>query len=92
MVAVAFEYDGDKHRSNIVKHGIGLNAAAAFKFDTAKISPDTRRDYGEERSMAYGFIGDMLYALVFTMRGSTMRLISLRKANSKERKRYHEQT
>jgi uncharacterized DUF497 family protein len=35
-------------------------------------------------------IGDTLYALVFTMRGSALRVISLRKANRKERNRYEE--
>jgi uncharacterized DUF497 family protein len=43
---------------------------------------------GEVRTRALGFIGHTLYALVFTMRGSVLRVISLRKANRKERNQY----
>ena len=46
--------------------------------------PDTRWDYGEERFESVGFIGKRLFVLVFTPRGEKRRLISLRKANSRE--------
>ena len=87
-----FEFDSSKNEGNIAKHGIALTVAVDFEFATAKISRDTRRDYGEDRSVAYGFIADGLYAFVFTMRGEKMRLISLRKANQEERDRHHGQT
>lgn len=75
-----------------MKHGIDLAAAVNFDFRTAQMSRDTRRNYGEERTVAYGFIGEHLHALVYTMRGPKMRLISLRKANQEETDRYHGQT
>lgn len=40
--------------------------------------------------MALGFIGDRLHVLVFTMRGQTLRVISLRRANERECARYAE--
>jgi hypothetical protein len=67
-----------------------MGAAANFDFDTAKTFSDTRRNYGEDRIIALGFIADGLHVLVFTMRGRTLRVISLRKANRKERKAYHD--
>ncbi len=59
-----------------------------FNFASAIYTIDTRKDYGEVRTRALGFVGDKLYALVFTMRGSALRVISLRRANRKERNRY----
>jgi uncharacterized DUF497 family protein len=61
---------------------------ADFDFGSAIYAQDARQDYGEIRTRALGFIGDSLYALVFTMREGTLRVISLRKANRKERIRY----
>lgn len=52
---------------------------------------DTRRDYGEVREVGLGVIGDRLYCVVFTQRGDTMRIISLRKANSREIELYESQ-
>ncbi len=49
---------------------------------------DARHDHGEVRTQALGRIGGRLHMLVFTMRGSTVPAISLRKASTRERKRY----
>jgi len=47
-----------------------------------------RFDYGEQRLWAFGRIRDRLYVLTFTRRESAVRVISLRKANSREEKIY----
>ena len=59
-------------------------------FGSALYASDTRKDYGEPRTRALGTIGGILYSLVFTMRGSALRVISLRRASRRERKRYAE--
>ncbi|MEK7820022.1 MAG: BrnT family toxin, partial [Pseudomonadota bacterium] len=46
------------------------------------------RRYDEPRNVSFGFIGPRLYALVWTPRGTIVRVISLRKANRREIKRY----
>jgi uncharacterized DUF497 family protein len=56
--------------------------------DAARIIPDLRRDYGEARFRAIGPIAGRLHSLAFTMRGGTLRAISLRKANERERRLY----
>ena len=56
----------------------------------AVIDPDRRYDYGEDRFQALGLIEARLYLLVFTMRGDVLRAISLRKASTKEVRRYDE--
>ena len=51
---------------------------------------DTRREYGEIRLIALGYICDRLHVLAFTIRDGNIRPISLRKANSREISRYDE--
>jgi hypothetical protein len=53
---------------------------------------DTRRDYGETRYIALGHIGDRVHSLVFTPRGDALHVISLRKANRREVRRYETET
>jgi uncharacterized DUF497 family protein len=84
------EFDSEKDRANRRKHGISLAAAAEMDFLVAQIVPDNRRDYGETRFRACGWIGGRLHMLVFTLRGDVVRAISLRKANEREKRR-HEQ-
>ena len=87
-------FDPAKDAANQTKHGISLTEAAGFEWDTAMVWPDTRRDYGEVRMVALGYIGLRIMALVFVDRPpekpTERRIISLRKANSREVKRYAE--
>ena len=71
--------------------GISFERAATFEWDTALIAEDTRRDYGERRFQALGVIEGRLHVLVFTPRDGKTHVISLRKANQREVKRYEAQ-
>jgi uncharacterized protein len=51
---------------------------------------DTRQNYGEKRIITIGLIGKSVCVVVYTERGNTIRIISARKANERERRRYHE--
>lgn len=85
-------YDPAKDSSNQAKHGLSLALADGLEWDTLECKPDTRRDYGEPRQLGYAIAGDRLYCVVFVDRpdGAPIerRIISLRKANSREVKRY----
>jgi uncharacterized DUF497 family protein len=87
-------FDPSKDAANLAKHGVSLTEAAGFEWGTAVIWPDTRRDYGEARMVALGYIGLRIMVLVFIDRPpeqpTERRVISLRKANSREVKRYAE--
>ena len=87
-------FDQAKDAANLAKHGVSLTEAAGFEWGTAVVWPDTRRDYGEARMVALGYIGLRIMALVFVDRPpeqpTERRIISLRKANSREVKRYAE--
>lgn len=84
------EFDPTKDVANQIKHGLSLAEANRMELDTAVIDPDFRYAYGEDRFQALGQIDGRLHLLVFTMRGNVLRAISLRKANSKEVRRYDE--
>ena len=87
-------FDQAKDAANLAKHGVSLTEAAGFEWGTAVVWPDTRRDYGEARMVALGYIGLRIMALVFVDRPpeqpTERRIISLRKANTREVKRYAE--
>jgi uncharacterized DUF497 family protein len=85
---VEITFDPAKNERNIRERGISLERATDFNFETAIYVQDSRKDYGETRIRAFEFIGDRLHALVITVRGTALRIISLRKANRREVERY----
>ena len=84
------EFDPNKDAINRQKHGLSLTDAVLMNFDEAAIVEDHRFDYGETRFLAYVPIAGRLHVLWFTMRGSAIRVIGLRKANRRERERYEQ--
>lgn len=81
-------FDPTKDAGNIEKHGVSLAEASGFEWDEAIIWADQRHEYGENRMIGLGYIGDRLFNVVFVDRGAVYRIISLRKANQREVKRY----
>ncbi len=87
------EFDPAKDEINRTKHGISLQAATNFDWDTALEREDDRFDYGEARFVAIGLIDASLYVMVFT-EGSdddVVRVISLRPAEKHETRFYYGQ-
>ena len=86
-----FEWDERKAAQNIAKHGVPFDYAARVFLDPYRLdSEDKRRDYSEERRLTLGTIEGRLYAVAYTVRGPIIRLISARKANEREQRKYHE--
>ena len=87
-------FDPAKDAANLARHGFSLLDAVGFEWETAVVWPDTRRDYGEPRMVALGYIGLRIMSVVFVDRPpeqpTERRVISLRKANTREVKRYAE--
>ena len=81
-----FEFDAAKNERNIRERGLSFELAAEFDWESALVVPSDRQ--GEARHFALGLIGSRLHALAFTKRGQNVRVISLRRANEKEIKRY----
>ena len=87
-----FEWDKEKNKSNIQKHGIDFSDSIKIFENTMVIKPDERSDYGENRLIGLGQIENIVIVIVYTKRNDRLRIISIRKANRKERKIYFEKT
>jgi hypothetical protein len=85
-------YDPAKSARNEEERGLAFNLAEEFDWSSALIVGDRRRSYEERRYQALGSIGEHLHMLVFTPRGGAIHVISLRRANQRERRRYVRQT
>lgn len=84
-----FEWDDAKAASNETKHSVSFPfAVRGFEDESRLTVMDARSDYGEVRYITLARIEKRVYVLVYTLRNSVIRLISARKANSKEVKRY----
>lgn len=86
------EWDRAKADANERKHGVPFALAGRVLDDPAcLILEDQRRDYGEERFTAFGMVDGKVFMLAFTWRGDRCRVISMRKANAREARRYDRQ-
>ena len=81
-------YDPAKSERNEATRGLAFSLAEGFDWSTALLVEDERKDYGERRYQALGMIGEDLHMLVFTPRDGAVHVISLRRANRREVKRY----
>ncbi len=84
------EFDTAKDAANVAKHGVSLIFASQIEWSDVLCAPDTRRDYGEVREIGFTMIERRLYVVVFVQRSAVIRIVSLRKANSREVKLYDE--
>lgn len=82
------EFDPAKDAANIAKHGVSLADAAGLDLLAAAVLVDDRFDYGEPRFRAFGRIDGAGFCLAFTVRGTTVRPISFRRAHEKEMRQH----
>lgn len=85
------EFEWDKAKSERCRRERGFSFAdmlPAFSDPERLVEPDSRYEYGEERLCLYGKIEGRLFVIVYTVRDETIRIISARKANKREQKRY----
>lgn len=81
-----FEWDDVKNRENIRKHRFDFADAWEIFEAPMWVRRDKRLDYGEERWIGIGSLGNRVVAVVFTEPDeNTIRIISLRKALKHER-------
>jgi uncharacterized DUF497 family protein len=81
-------FDPKKNADNIRDRELPFDDVESLDWPSAVVVEDMRKDYGERRFRVFGYIEDRLYALVFTPRENAVHVISFRKANSREVKRY----
>ena len=103
MTRLVFTWDEAKSRSNRKKHGVSFETAARVFDDPLHLSVQDRIEGGEERWQTLGQVGGVTVLLVahtVTQEAlgeevgekpvEVVRIISARKADRKERKRYEE--
>ena len=90
---LTFEWDTRKARSNLAKHGVAFERATTLFGDPRSLTiPDPEHSRTEPRFITMGeALGNKLLVVVHTERGDNIRIISARRANSRERKFYEKE-
>jgi hypothetical protein len=84
-------FDPEENARNVAERSLSFDRVADLDWETGIAVEDDRRDYGERRLRVMAFLGPRLHVAVVTVRGDAMRVISFRKANSREIKGYAEE-
>jgi uncharacterized DUF497 family protein len=82
------EWDEQKRRQNIIKHGIDFVDVAEIFEGEVVVFEDDRLDYGETRWIALGVVRGRIIVAVYTQTDEALRLISARKATRYEEAGY----
>lgn len=89
---MVFEWDENKEKINLAKHGLDFSTAALVFRDQNRLEWfDEAHSDSEDRYITIGEINGVTVVLlvVYTERGDAIRLISARKATNKERRLYY---
>lgn len=84
------EWDETKRQKTLDERGLDFADMTYFSWETAVIYKDTRNTYGETRYITVGYLMKTIVVCVWCSRNGHMRIISLRKANKRERKTYEQ--
>lgn len=88
-----FEWDDEKNRKNIAKHGIGFSTAILVFEDQNRIEKyDAAHSLDEDRYLTIGEIGGtfMVLTVVYTEGSEAIRIISARLATRAEKEAYYD--
>jgi hypothetical protein len=83
-----FEWDPGKRSLNLLKHGLDFVRAGEVFQGVVRITLDNRLDYGETRYRCMGLLDNRVVMIAYTTRSETIRIISMRKANDREKEIY----
>ena len=82
------EFDQAKRDETFKHRGVDMGRANEV-FEGVTISfADIRFEYGEERFITFGLLDSRMVVLAWTKRGNARRIISMRKANEREQRKY----
>ncbi|MGH8537551.1 MAG: BrnT family toxin [Gammaproteobacteria bacterium] len=84
-----YTWDEEKRKINRAKHGVDLADAVLIFEDFCLIREDVTEGYAEQRFLAIGRAGERILTMVYTLpEEDTIRIISVRRADRRERRRY----
>ncbi len=82
------EFDQDKRNTTLRERDLDFARAGEVFAGPVMTEQDTRSDYGESRFITLGLLTTRLVVLVWTPRGTSCRIISMRYANEREKSKY----
>ena len=82
------EFDHDKRNKTLQERGLDFARAVEVFAGVHFTGQDTRSNYAEDRFITVGTLDARLVVLVWTPRGEVRRIISMRKANDREKTLY----
>ena len=88
ILFMEFEWDEAKRQANITKHDVDFLEAMELLADAPVMLDDSRKDSGERRCQAVGSVDGKMLVVIFTIREGSFRIISARRANSREMRKY----
>lgn len=84
-------YDPGKRERTLAERGLDFGDAAEVFAGTTIDFIDDRHEYGELRWLTFGELQGRMVVVVWTPRGDTRQIISMRKANGREQEKYGRQ-
>jgi uncharacterized DUF497 family protein len=84
---MSISFDPAKRARTLAERGLDFADAAEVFAGTTAEAEDTREDYGETRTICFGLLRGRLVQVVYTPRGADRHIISMRKANDREKAR-----
>ncbi len=85
---MSIEFDEEKRAATLEARGLDMARAGEVFEGTTLTDEDDRRNYGEDRFITIGFLDERMVILVWTPRNDVYRIISMRKANEREKALY----
>ena len=82
------EFDAAKRAATLEARGLDMARAEELLAGATLTVEDDRQDYGEDRFITIGFLDGIMVVLVWTPRSGAYRIISMRRANERERAHY----
>lgn len=85
---MSIEFDEEKRAATLKTRGLDMARAGEVFEGTTLTDEDDRKNYGEDRFITIGFLDERMVILVWTPRNDAYRIISMRKANEREKALY----
>jgi len=81
---LSFEYDDNKSKQNLAKHGIDFDAAQSLWNDPDLLETPAKNAADEIRFLVIGTISQKHWSAIITYRGKNIRIISVRRSRNEE--------
>lgn len=82
-------FDPQKRERTLLERGLDFVSAADVFAGRHTVVSDSRFDYGEDRYISAGWLGERMVVLVWTPRGDARHIISMRYCHAKEQERWN---